>query len=201
VSEGAEDDALAAVAAARAAFDDGDWPRTPAPTRAALLHRVADLLEANKGEVARAESLDTGKRLVEGEYDVDDVVSVFRHFAGVAGDNAGRVVDPGRADVVSRIVREPVGVCSLITPWNYPLLQTAWKVAPALAAGNTFVLKPSELTPSTAICCSVTWTRPGSRRGLPTSCWAQEPRSVLRSPRHRRSTSSPSPAACTPAGR
>ena len=151
VSEGAEDDALAAVAAARAAFDDGDWPRTPAPTRAALLHRVADLLEANKGEVARAESLDTGKRLVEGEYDVDDVVSVFRHFAGVAGDNAGRVVDPGRADVVSRIVREPVGVCSLITPWNYPLLQTAWKVAPALAAGNTFVLKPSELTPSTAI--------------------------------------------------
>jgi len=151
VSEADRDDALDAVAAARAAFDSGKWPGTPAPARGALLHRVADLIEAAKGDVARAESLDTGKRIVEAEYDVDDVVAVFRHFAGLAGDGAGRVVDPGRRDIVSRVVREPIGVCSLITPWNYPLLQTAWKVAPALAAGNTFVLKPSELTPSTAI--------------------------------------------------
>ncbi len=151
VSEADEEDAVAAVRSARAAFDEGDWPNTPAFDRGSLLHRVADLLEANKGEVARAESLDTGKRLVEGEYDVDDVVKVFRHYAGVAGDDAGRVIEPGRRDVMSRVVREPIGVCSLITPWNYPLLQTSWKVAPALAAGNTFVLKPSELTPSTAI--------------------------------------------------
>ena len=97
------------------------------------------------------ESLDTGKRLVESEYDVADVVSVFRHYGRIAAEDAGRVVDTGNADVVSRIVHEPIGVCGLITPWNYPLLQVSWKVAPCLAAGNTFVLKPSELTPHTAI--------------------------------------------------
>lgn len=151
VSEGGPADVEAAVLAARTAFDDGPWPATGAPQRSALLHRLADLLERDAAEVARAESLDTGKRIVESEYDVADVVSVFRHFAGLAGADAGRVVDTGRADIRSRVVHEPVGVCALITPWNYPLLQTAWKVAPCLAAGNTFVLKPSELTPSTAI--------------------------------------------------
>ncbi|WP_182524855.1 aldehyde dehydrogenase family protein [Nocardioides dongkuii] len=151
VSEGAAADVDVAVTAARRAFDTGPWPRTPAPERSALLHRVADLLERDVAEVARRESLDTGKRLVESEYDVADVVSVFRHFAGLAGAEAGRVVDTGRSDVISKVVHEPVGVCALITPWNYPLLQTAWKVAPCLATGNTFVLKPSELTPSTAL--------------------------------------------------
>jgi betaine-aldehyde dehydrogenase len=112
---------------------------------------VAALLERDRDAVARAESLDTGKRLVESEYDVDDVVGVFRHYGNVAAEDTGRLVDTGRPDVVSRVVHEPVGVCALITPWNYPLLQTAWKVAPALAAGNTFVLKPSELTPHTAV--------------------------------------------------
>ncbi len=153
VDEAGTADTVAAILAARSAFDAGPWPHTPAPERGALLWRVADLLVAHKDEVARAESLDTGKRLVESEYDVDDVVAVFRHYAGLAasGADAGRVVDTGEPDVVSRVVREPVGVCGLITPWNYPLLQTSWKVAPCLAAGNTFVLKPSELTPSTAI--------------------------------------------------
>jgi betaine-aldehyde dehydrogenase len=88
---------------------------------------------------------------VESRIDVDDIVGVFRHYASLAQAEAGRVVDTGMPDVVSRIVHEPVGVCSLVTPWNYPLLQTSWKVAPALAAGNSFVLKPSELTPHTAI--------------------------------------------------
>jgi betaine-aldehyde dehydrogenase len=105
----------------------------------------------DKDAIARAESLDTGKRLVESQYDVDDVVGVFRHYGNVAAEDAGRMVDTGRPHVVSRIVHEPIGVCALITPWNYPLLQTSWKVAPALAAGDTFVLKPSELTPHTAI--------------------------------------------------
>jgi betaine-aldehyde dehydrogenase len=151
VAEATADDAAAAVAAARAAFDDGPWPSTPAPERAALLRRFADRLEADKDEVARLESLDTGKRFVESQIDVDDIVSVFRHFADVATADAGRVVDTGMPDVSSKVVHEPVGVCALITPWNYPLLQTAWKVAPCLVAGNTFVLKPSELTPSTAM--------------------------------------------------
>jgi betaine-aldehyde dehydrogenase len=88
---------------------------------------------------------------VESEYDMDDVAACFRYYAGIAATEAGRVIDTGRPDAISRIVHEPLGVCGLITPWNYPLLQTSWKVAPALAAGDTFILKPSELTPSTAI--------------------------------------------------
>ncbi|WP_091556733.1 aldehyde dehydrogenase family protein [Micromonospora pattaloongensis] len=151
VAEASHADTLAAIAAARTAFDAGPWPGTPARDRGALLHRVADLVSRDADELARAESLDTGKRLVESRYDIDDVVATFRYYGGIAGTDGGRVVDTGRADAISRVVHEPVGVCGLITPWNYPLLQTAWKVAPALAAGNTFVLKPSELTPSTAI--------------------------------------------------
>jgi betaine-aldehyde dehydrogenase len=151
IDEAGPEDTRAAIAAARAAFDDGDWSTGSALDRGALLHRVADLLVRDKDAVARAESLDTGKRLVESEYDVDDVVGVFRHYGNIAAEDAGRMVDTGRPDVVSRVVHEPIGVCGLITPWNYPLLQTSWKVAPALAAGNTFVLKPSELTPHSAI--------------------------------------------------
>lgn len=151
VAEAGEADTDAAIAAARRAFDEGSWPRTPAAERGALLARVARLLERDKALVARAESLDTGKRLVESEYDVDDVVAVFDHYARVAAEDHSRPVATDRPGVEAVIVHEPVGVCALITPWNYPLLQTAWKVAPALAAGNTFVLKPSELTPHTAI--------------------------------------------------
>lgn len=151
VDEADEADTERAIAAAHRAFHEGEWPGWSNRARGDLLLRVADLLERDKTVVARAESLDTGKRLVEGEYDVDDVVSVFRHFGHAADAEAGRVVDTGNPSVVSRIVHEPVGVCGLIAPWNYPLLQTAWKVAPCLAAGNTFVLKPSEITPHTAI--------------------------------------------------
>ena len=151
VAEGGPADAHRALGAARRAFDHGSWPGTPAPERAALLHGLADRLQDEIDDVARMEALDTGKRLVEAKIDMEDIIAVFRHFAGLAQAEAGRVVDPGVADVSSRVVTEPVGVCTLITPWNFPLLQTAWKVAPALAAGNTFVLKPSELTPHTSI--------------------------------------------------
>jgi betaine-aldehyde dehydrogenase len=151
VDEAGPADTAEAIGSARQAFDEGSWPDLPAVERGSVLDRVADLLARDRDEFARAESLDTGKRLVESEYDVDDVEGVFRHYARVAAEDAGRVVDTGRPGIVSRVVHEPVGVCGLITPWNYPLLQTAWKVAPALAAGNTFVLKPSELTPHTAI--------------------------------------------------
>ncbi|GGN90211.1 betaine-aldehyde dehydrogenase [Actinoplanes lobatus] len=151
VPEHTRADTLAAIAVARQAFDDGPWPRTPAAERGDLLYRVAALIDRDARVLARAESLDTGKRLVESEYDMADVAKAFRYFAGIAATDAGRVIETGRTDAISRITHEPTGVCGLITPWNYPLLQTSWKVAPALAAGNTFVLKPSELTPSTAI--------------------------------------------------
>ncbi len=82
---------------------------------------------------------------------MDDIIACFTYFGKRAGQDAGRIVEAGSPGVFSRIVYEPVGVCGLISPWNYPLLQSAWKVAPALAAGNTFVLKPSELTPHTAM--------------------------------------------------
>lgn len=151
VDEAGPEDTHDAIAAARRAFDSGPWPHVPAAERGDLLLRVAALLDRDKDALARAESLDTGKRLVESAYDIDDVASCFRYFGKLVAAETGRVVDTGRPDVDSRVVYEPVGVCALITPWNYPLLQTAWKVAPALAAGNTFVLKPSELTPHTAI--------------------------------------------------
>ncbi|MDO5627979.1 MAG: aldehyde dehydrogenase family protein [Mobilicoccus sp.] len=151
VSEADAQDVSLAVAAAKEAFETGPWPSTPSPERAALLLQLADRLEAEKEHVATLEAKDTGKRIVEARIDMDDIINVFRHFAALAQADAGRVVDTGMPDVASRIVHEPVGVCALITPWNFPLLQTAWKVAPALAAGNTFVLKPSELTPHTSI--------------------------------------------------
>jgi betaine-aldehyde dehydrogenase len=151
VAEASAGDVDRAVTAARTAFDTGPWPRTSAVERGRTLTRVADLLQRDREAIARTESLDTGKTLKEGRADVDDVTAVFRYYAGLAGAHAGRVVDPGLPNVVSRITHEPVGVCALIAPWNYPLLQMAWKLAPALAAGNTTVIKPSELTPLTTI--------------------------------------------------
>ncbi|HYQ68965.1 aldehyde dehydrogenase family protein [Actinophytocola sp.] len=143
-------EARAAVRAARVAFDSGEWPQWTPEERAALLTRVADLLVHDRSDLARWETVDTGKTLAESEIDVDDVVSVFRYYAGLAVRDHTRAVDAGPG-VVSRVVYEPVGVCVLITPWNYPLLQASWKIAPALAAGNTVVVKPSEVTPLTTV--------------------------------------------------
>lgn len=151
VCEASREDVDGAVAAAREAFDSGPWPRTPSPERGDLLHRIAELLVRDREDIARVESLDTGKTLAEGRIDVDDVTAVFRYYAALARTDSGRVVDAGSPDVASRIVHEPVGVCSLIAPWNYPLLQISWKIAPALAAGNTMIVKPSELTPLSTV--------------------------------------------------
>ncbi|WBO64291.1 aldehyde dehydrogenase family protein [Streptomyces camelliae] len=152
VAEGDEKDAERAVAAARQAFDQGPWPSTPVAERAALLRRVAGLLVRDREELGLLESRDAGKTVEEGRIDIDCVADTFRYFADLAAAEApGRVVDAGSADIHSVVVHEPVGVCALITPWNYPLLQASWKIAPALAAGNTFVVKPSEITPMTTI--------------------------------------------------
>ncbi|MFD5427314.1 aldehyde dehydrogenase family protein [Streptomyces sp. NPDC127084] len=151
VAEGGDADTDAAIAAARRAFDHGDWPRTPVAERAALLRRVAGLLRRDREQLGLLESRDAGKTAEEGRVDIDCVADAFAYFADLVVNETGRVVDAGSSEIHSVVVHEPVGVCALITPWNYPLLQASWKIAPALAAGNTFVIKPSEITPLTTV--------------------------------------------------
>ncbi|MFC4777340.1 aldehyde dehydrogenase family protein [Paenibacillus sp. GCM10023252] len=149
-AEGGEEDANRAVAAAKSAFYQGGWWGTPAAERARLLFKAADLLESRKEEFARLETLNNGKPLREAEFDVNDTIACFRYYAGLATKPHGQsyeVSDPMQAVVV----REPIGVCGQIIPWNYPLLMAAWKLAPALAAGNTVVFKPAEITPISAV--------------------------------------------------
>ena len=151
VAEASTADVDRAVGAARSAFDEGSWAGAPAARRAGVLTATADALQEHREELATLETLDTGKTLAESRMDVDDATAVLRYYAALSTVDAGRTVDTGRPDAVSRVVYEPVGVCALITPWNYPLLQISWKLAPALAAGNTVVAKPSEVTPMTTI--------------------------------------------------
>ncbi|WP_067928782.1 aldehyde dehydrogenase family protein [Alicyclobacillus shizuokensis] len=150
VAEGGPEDAERAIDAARRAFDDGLWADSPARERALLLLRLADALEANADTFVRLETLNNGKPLREARLDVEDAVHCFRYYAGLALQPQGQVLTvPGPTETYTR--RDPVGVCAQIVPWNFPLLTAAWKLAPALAAGNTCVLKPSELTPLTAL--------------------------------------------------
>jgi betaine-aldehyde dehydrogenase len=146
-----DDQVQAAIGAARRAFDRTAWARTPAADRSALLDRVAGLIDRDTEEMARLETINTGKAMRESRWDMGDVAKVFRYYAALALEEPEHVVDVGDDGVRSRIVREAIGVCALIAPWNYPLLQLSWKVAPALAAGNTVVMKPAQLTPLTAI--------------------------------------------------
>ena len=146
-----DDQVQAAIAAARRAFDESDWPTTPTGERAALLDRVADLLDRDQESLAVLETRNTGKAMRESRWDIADVARVFRYYADLADKEGGRLVDTSVPTALSRIVYEPIGVCGLIGPWNYPLLQLAWKIAPALAAGNTAVVKPAQVTPLTAI--------------------------------------------------
>jgi betaine-aldehyde dehydrogenase len=151
VAEADREDAREAIAAARRAFDTGDWPWLPGAERGRLLYRLADAIERDKENLATIETDDTGKTLVESRMDMDDIAGVVRYYAGLADKDAGEVVDAPIPGLRSVVVREPVGVCGQISPWNYPLLQASWKFAPALAAGNTIVVKPAELTPLTTI--------------------------------------------------
>ncbi|WP_449355761.1 betaine-aldehyde dehydrogenase [Virgibacillus natechei] len=150
-AEGQIEDMQEAIAAARQAFDHGPWPSTPAADRGKIVHRIADLIQRDKAELARLESLDTGKTLEESRGDMDDITAVFRYYAELADKDGGETLDPPIANATSRVVREPVGVCGQITPWNYPLLQASWKLAPALVAGNTLIMKPSEITPLSSV--------------------------------------------------
>lgn len=149
-ADGDVEDARRAIEVARRTFDEGEWSGMPAVQRASYLFAIADKLEEKAEEIARLETLDNGKPLREAGFDVADAAACFRYYAGLITKPDGQtyhVADPMQA----MVVREPVGVCGLIVPWNFPLLMGVWKIAPALAAGNTVVFKPSEVTPVTAI--------------------------------------------------
>lgn len=146
-SRGTTEDVNLAVEAARKAFDTGPWPRLSGHDRAEYLLKIADILEAKAEELANLEVTDNGKPLPEAQWDIGDTVSCFRYYADMAKtlDGEAKEVPVEMEGFSSRAVREPIGVAAAITPWNFPLLMSTWKVAPALAAGCTVVLKPSEL--------------------------------------------------------
>ncbi|MEZ3115343.1 aldehyde dehydrogenase [Halobaculum sp. MBLA0147] len=138
-----------AVAAAEAAFE-GEWGATGATDRQQLLHEIADRIEDHKTEFLKLEALDNGKPTREAYGDIDAVIDHFRYFAAATRLNEGTALPEDGPRHVST-VHEPYGVVGAIVPWNFPLLITSWKVAPALAAGNSVVLKPAEQTPLTAL--------------------------------------------------
>ncbi len=146
-----ERDADAAVAAARKAFESGPWPDMSASDRGRLLWKVGDLIDKYNEEVGTLETLDNGKPIFESrQVDMPMVAEVFRYYAGWATKIHGETV-PVKGPFLNYTLREPVGVVAAIVPWNFPLLMAAWKVAPALAAGNTAVLKPAPWTSLTAL--------------------------------------------------
>ena len=138
-----------AIQAARQAFDEGEWKSTTAKERSRILNAIADKLEARLEEFATLETMDNGKLYAEAEADISDAVSTFRYYAGIILHPDGETYHVPD-NVQAMVVKEPVGVAGLIVPWNFPLLMSVWKIAPALAAGNTIVYKPAEVTPVTA---------------------------------------------------
>jgi aldehyde dehydrogenase (NAD+) len=153
VVEASPADVDSAVQAARRAFEDrnGPWRKLSASERGRLLWRLADLVEKNIDELAELETLDNGKPLFESRYvDIPMVIDVLRYYAGLATKIHGETVNTFET-AFTYTLREPVGVVGLIVPWNFPLLLASWKLGPALACGNTLVLKPAEQTPLTTL--------------------------------------------------
>jgi len=140
----------AAIDAAREAFDTGPWATATALRRGQVLLEIARRLRASAAELARLETENMGKPIFEAEFDVADAATCFEYYGGLATKITGDV-NPVPDEALSLTLKEPVGVCGQIIPWNYPLLMAAWKIAPALCAGCTVVLKPAEATPATAM--------------------------------------------------
>jgi acyl-CoA reductase-like NAD-dependent aldehyde dehydrogenase len=150
VAEADKADVDKAVAAARKALD-GKWSKMSARDRGRLLYKLSQLIEQHAGELATLETSDNGKPIKESTYiDLPGVVENFEYFAGWSTKIEGETI-PVPGQMFNYTLREPVGVCGQIIPWNFPLLMAAWKLAPALACGNTVVLKPAEQTPVTAL--------------------------------------------------
>src|ERR1700724_3160378 len=150
VPDASGDDVDRAVAAAKAAFEEGPWSTTTAQERGRVLFRLAEKVRQNLPAPAELEGRNTGKPIVEAEYDINDVATCFEYYGGLATKVVG-YVNPVPDNAMSLSLKEPMGVAGQIIPWNYPLMMAAWKLAPALAAGCTCVLKPAEQTPLTAL--------------------------------------------------
>jgi betaine-aldehyde dehydrogenase len=148
--DGSADDVNRAVAAARRAFDEGPWKDTTAQDRGRVLFALARIVRDRAAELAELETRNTGKPIVEAEFDLADVATCFEYYGGLATKIHGDVI-PVPDNAMSLALREPIGVAGQIIPWNYPLLMAAWKLAPAICAGCTTVLKPAEQTPLTAL--------------------------------------------------
>jgi betaine-aldehyde dehydrogenase len=151
VTEGDADDVRLAVAAAKRAFYRDGWMNSSSAQRMSILNMIADAIEKNADELARIDTLNNGKPLRDSAGDVGDSVTCFRYYAGLINKPSGQVYSVPDPNTQAFVVREPIGVCGQITPWNYPLMMAAWKLAPCLAAGNTVVFKPSEITPLSTI--------------------------------------------------
>jgi betaine-aldehyde dehydrogenase len=150
VAQASVEDVNLAVAAARRAFDDGRWSRMAPVERSNRMRAVATILRERVDDLARLETLNCGKIIVESRADVLNSAACFDYYANLAGQMWGETI-PMNGPQFDYTVREPVGVCAQIIPWNFPLLMAAWKLGPALAAGNTVILKPASNTPITAL--------------------------------------------------
>jgi len=165
VAEAGPDDARRAVEIAHRAFEEGPWPRASARERGRVLLEASTLIRERQEELARTEARNGGKPISAARGEIDIVANVFEYWGGAANKIFGEtipIVPPG-LDVT---LREPVGVCALITPWNFPMAITSWKVAPALACGNTAVVKPASLTPLTALAMAEILTEAGLPEGV-----------------------------------
>jgi betaine-aldehyde dehydrogenase len=184
VPEATAEDVDQAVAAARRAFDDSDWTRTPAVDRGRILLKLAEIVRARAGELAALETRNTGKPIVEAEYDMSDVAACFEYYGGLATKIHGEVV-PVPDGALALALREPVGVAAQIIPWNYPLLMAAWKLAPAICAGCTVVLKPAEETPLTALALAASFEAAGLPAGVVNVVTGDGPQAGARLVAHR----------------
>src|SRR6059036_227323 len=150
VPEAGKRDVDEAIGVARQAFDRGPWKESTAQQRGRILFAMADIVRKNVQMLAELETLNCGKPIVESEFDMSDTASCFEYYGGLATKIHGETL-PVPDNALNFTLREPVGVAGLIVPWNYPIMLAAWKLAPALAAGCTVVLKPAEQTPLTTL--------------------------------------------------
>nr|WP_255698247.1 aldehyde dehydrogenase [Halomonas desiderata] len=160
-----EPDAARAVAVARRAFVDGAWSRLAPGKRKKTLLRLADLMEANKHELALIDTLDMGKPISSSLGDMAGAIACIRYQAECIDKLYGEVAPTGE-ETLALVLREPIGVVAAIVPWNFPLMMTAWKIAPALAAGNSVILKPSEKSPLSALRLAQLAQEAGIPRGV-----------------------------------